>query len=218
VEHLVHHDVAELAAVRSTAGLGALLRAVALNTAGLPALSTLAGAADLDHRTTKAYLGLFEDLRIIERVPAWATNKLSRLVKTPKYHVLDAGLAAHLAGDTRAGLLRSADRLGRLIDTFVFAQIRPLLKLTAPSVAAYHLRDANQTREVDLVLESASGDIVGIEIKAAAAVDAAGARHLAWLRDQVGAAFKRGFVLHTGATTFPLGDRLWAMPIAALWR
>lgn len=167
VDQLVRHDVADLADVRSPAGLTALLRAVALNTAGLPSLATLADAAGLDHRTAKAYLDLIEVLRIIDRTPAWTTNRLSRMVKTPKYHVLDPGLAAHLAGDTRAGTLRSADRLGRLIDTFVLAQLRPLLKLAAPSVTAHHLRHANQTREVDLVLESSAGRVVGIEIKAA---------------------------------------------------
>jgi len=44
------------------------------------------------------------------------------------------------------------------------------------------------------------------------------ARHLAWLRDELGTNFQRGIVLHTGATTYPLGERLWAMPIAALWQ
>jgi len=217
-DQLVRHDVSDLAEVRSPSGLAALLRAVALNTAGMPTLATLAEAAGIDHRTARTYLDLLEDLRIIERIPAWTTNRLARMVKTPKYYLLDSGLAAHLAGDTRAGVLKSGDRLGRLIDTFVLAQIRPLLRLSTPTVTVHHLRDGNQTREIDLVLESASGQIVGIEIKAANTVDARDARHLAWLRDQIGAAFQRGVVLHTGSTTYPLGERLWAMPIAALWQ
>ena len=217
VDQLVRHDVADLAEVRSPAGLAALLRAVALNTAGLPSLTTLADAARIDHRTTKAYLDLLEDLRIIDRIPAWTSNRLTRMVKTPKYHVLDPGLAAHLAGDTRTGILKSADRVGRLIDTFVLAQLRPLLRLSTPTVTAHHLRDGNQTREVDLVLESAAGQIVGVEVKAASTLDARDARHLAWLRDQLPDTFHRGIVLHAGATTYPLGERLWAIPIAALW-
>ncbi len=218
VDQLIRHDVAGLADVRSPAGLSALLRAVALNTAGLPALGTLADAAGIDHRTAKAYLDLLEDLRIIERVPAWAPSRLNRMVKGPKYYILDPGLAAHLAGDTRTGTLRSAERLGRLVDTFVFAQLRPLLRLSLPSVTAHHLRDANQSREVDLVLESAAGDIVGVEIKAASTVTPRDAAHLAWLRDHLGATFRRGVVLHTGATSYPLGERIWALPIATLWQ
>lgn len=217
VDQLIRHDVAALTGTRSPTGLMAALRAVALNTAGLPALSTLAEAARLDQRTLKVYLDLFEDLGIITRLPAWTTNRLSRMVKTPKYHILDPGLAAHLVGDTKAGVLRNNDRLGRLIDTFVYAQICPLLQLTAPSITAYHLRDRNHDREVDIVLESAAGRVVGIEIKAGATVDVRSARHLAWLRDRLGDQFHRGVVFHTGTTVYPLGDRLWAMPIAALW-
>jgi len=218
VDQLVRHDVADLAEVRSPTALASLLRAVALNTAGLPSLTTLADAARIDHRTARSYLNLLEDLRIIDRIAAFAPSRLNRMVKTPKYYILDPGMAAHLAGDTRAGTLRSADRLGRLIDTFVLAQLRPLLKLATPSVTAHHLRDGNQTREVDLVLESAAGQIVAVEIKAASTITPRDAAHLAWLRDHLGAAFQRGVVLHTGAGTFPLGERLWAAPIATLWQ
>lgn len=218
LEQLIRHDVSELAEVRAPVRLAALLRAVALNTAGQPTMTTLASAAQIDHRTAATYLDLLEDLRIIERVPAWASSRLNRLAKVPKYYILDPGLAAHLAGDTVDGALRNNDRLGRLIDTFVFAQIRPLLQLTQPVLTAHHLRDKNQEREIDLLLESASGELVGLEIKASRAVDARSGRHLAWLRDRIGSRFRRGIVLHTGTTTYPLGDRLWAMPIAALWQ
>ena len=181
-------------------------------------LTTLAGAARIDHRTANAYLDLLEDLRIIERLPAWTANRFNRMVKTPKYHIIDTGLAAHLAGDTRTGILKSGDRIGRLIDTFVLAQLRPLLRLATPAVTAHHVRDGNQTREIDLLLESAAGQIVGIEIKAASTLELRDARHLAWLRDHIGDTFHRGIVLHTGATSYPLGERIWALPIASLWQ
>ena len=218
IEQLIHHDVTEMAAVRSPATMAALARAVALNTAGLPSLAALIQATGADQRTVKAYLDLLEAMRIIERLPAWGVNRFNRMVKSPKYHIVDPGMAAQLAGDDQAGLLASADRLGRLLDTFVMAQIRPLLRLDLPAVSAFHLRDANGEREIDLILESASGQIVGIEIKAASAVTMKTARHLAWLRDQLGPSFARGIVFYTGPMTFPLGEKLWAMPIACLWR
>ena len=218
VDQLIRHDVAELADVRSPAGMLSLLRAVALNTAGLPSLTTLAEAAGLTHQTVSSYLDLLEDLRVIERIPAWSSNRLSRLVKTPKYHIVDPGLAAHLAGDSQSTLLRSGDRLGRIMDTFAVAQLRPLLRLGRMSITAHHLRDANQRREVDLILESDAGQLVGIEIKAGSTIDPRDARHLEWLRDQLGEAFVRGIILHTGAATYPLAERIWAVPIAKIWR
>lgn len=56
------------------------------------------------------------------------------------------------------------------------------------------------------------------EIKAASTVTPRDAAHRTWLHGQLGPAFRRGVVLHSGATTFPLGERLWAVPIAALWQ
>ncbi len=218
VEQLVRHDIPEAADVRNPAGLALLLRAVALNTAGQPDLSTLAEAADLNHRTVRTYLDLLDDLSVVERTPAWTTNRLRRMIKSPKYHIVDPGMAVHLSGDSRAGLLRDGGRLGRLIETFVVAQIRPLLKLSSPMVTAFHLRDTNGEREIDLLLESADGRVVAIEIKAGDAVTGHDARHLRWLRDSLGSTFHRGVVLHTGATVHPLDDRIWAMPIAALWQ
>jgi uncharacterized protein len=37
-------------------------------------------------------------------------------------------------------------------------------------------------------------------------------------RDERGEAFRAGFLLCAGERTLPLGDRLWAVPIGALWQ
>ncbi|MDR0990198.1 MAG: DUF4143 domain-containing protein [Propionibacteriaceae bacterium] len=218
VEQLVHHDVSELDIVRDPTAMANLVRAVAFNTAGVPSIASLSEAAQINGRTTQSYLDLLTALRIMDRLPAWGINRFNRMVKSPKYYLTDTGMAVYLAGDNRTGLLTSGTRLGRIIDTFVMAQIRPLLTVHSPRINAFHLRDANGRHEVDLVLETASGKIVGIEIKSAATVNAKDARHLAWLRDELGDTFVRGIVLHTGNMAFPLGHKLWAMPIAALWR
>ncbi|GAA4699713.1 hypothetical protein APR04_003938 [Promicromonospora umidemergens] len=217
VDQLVHRDVAALADVRSPDRLSALLHAVALSTAGVPQNRTLTEAAGIDGRTVNVYLDLLDDLRIIERVPAWSSNRLKRLVRTPKLYVADTGLATSLIRADKSTILSSGDLLGRAIDTFVAAQILPLVALSHPRVDAFHLRDSDGRHEIDLLLEGRGGTVVGIEIKAANAVKPQAARHLEWLRDSLGSSFKRGVVFHTGDTTYPMGDRIWAMPIASIW-
>jgi len=81
----------------------------------------------------------------------------------------------------------------------------------------YHLREEQGRREVDLLIETASGKLIGIEVKAAATVTAPDARHLAWLRDRTGDAFTAGIVLHTGPYAFPISDRIVAAPVSTLW-
>jgi predicted AAA+ superfamily ATPase len=217
IDQLVHRDVAALAQVRSPQRLRLLLEAVAVSTAGMPQLKTLLEAAGLDGRTARAYLDLLVDLRVVDRVPAWHSNRLKRLVKSPKYYITDTGIVGHLLNADVRSILRDGDLLGRLIDNFVAMQILPLVALSNPRVSAYHLRDTNNEREVDLVLEGQGGRIVGMEIKAKAAVSGTDARHLVWLRDQLGAAFHRGVVFHSGQGVHELDDRIWAVPIAAIW-
>ena len=64
----------------------------------------------------------------------------------------------------------------------------------------------------------APGDIVGIEAKVAAIATASDARGLRLLRDRLGGRFKAGIIIYSEEHTLPVADRIWAMPIAGLWR
>jgi predicted AAA+ superfamily ATPase len=71
--------------------------------------------------------------------------------------------------------------------------------------------------EVDLVLENRAGDLAAIEVKARASLGERDWRSLEKLRTAFGARFRAGFVIYTGESTVPLGDRLFAVPLSGLW-
>lgn len=196
------------------------LEALALCNAGLPTDVTLYQAAGIDKRTADAYEGLLTSLYLLDLVPAWSSNRLARLVKRSKRYLVDTGLAVSAARLDEASVLRNGDLLGRLLDSFVAEQLRPEVALLR-GARLHHLRTESGRQEVDLVIDLVidlgGGRVAGVEVKAGAAPDQRDARHLAWLRDQLGGQFVRGIVLHTGERPFELGDRLWALPICALW-
>jgi uncharacterized protein len=105
---------------------------------------------------------------------------------------------------------------GPLVEGFVLGAIRRQLAWSTTRADLFHFRDA-QGREADAVLESSDGRIVALEIKSATSITAKDLSGLTYLRDRLGDRFHRGIVLHTGPDTLPQGDRLWSMPIAALW-
>ena len=104
-----------------------------------------------------------------------------------------------------------------MLDTFVVAQLRPEVALLRPPSRLHYLRTEAGRREIDLLIDLGGGRVVAVEIKASSAPTARDARHLFWLRGELGEAFVRGLLFHTGPQAFPLGERVWALPIAALW-
>ena len=85
------------------------------------------------------------------------------------------------------------------------------------AVDILHFHDRNGP-EVDIIVEQrTTGAVAGVEVKATMTPRAEHARHLVLLRDRLGDAFTVGVVMHLGAAVLPLGDRLWAVPVPALW-
>lgn len=190
---------------------------LALNSAGIVADTTVYSAAGIDRKTAAAYQQLLVNLFVLDVVPAWLTNRLSRLVKSPKRYLVDPSLIAAALRLEVETVLRDGDLMGRVLDTFVAAQIRPELAVSSSRPRLFHLREKNGRHEVDLVAELGGDRVVAIEVKASAAPSSGDAAHLTWLRDELGGRFLAGALLHTGPRTFPLGNKIAAVPIAALW-
>jgi len=98
-------------------------------------------------------------------------------------------IAAALGVDERAAI-RDGGILGRLIESFVLAQLRPELELVAFKPRLHHLREKNGRHEIDLIAELSAGDVVAVEIKSSAAPTRGDAKHLEWLRDSLARAHR----------------------------
>ena len=218
VDQLVLRDASAAGEERDPLRLRRYLRAVAASTAGVVSHKTIYDAAGVTRVTAAAYDGLLDLLYIVEQVPAWTTSRLSQLNQTPKRYLIDPALLGPLWQVDARAVLRDGDLMGRLIDTFVAAQIRAECVASESAPTMHHLRRSDGRHEVDLILEGPAGRVVAIEVKASSVVDLAAARHLVWLRDSLGDQFVTGIVFHTGPFAYRMDDRIWALPIACLWR
>lgn len=192
-------------------------QALALNSGGVPTHRTLYDAAGISRNTAVEYDRLLVNLMVVYELPAWSSNRLKRLVKAARRHISDPSLIAASLRLDRAGILRDGDLLGRMLETFVVAQIRAETAVDPRGPRLFHLRTHDGRHEVDVIAEMPGGAIVGLEVKAGATPTRQDARHLMWLRDQLGDRFAGGAVLHTGPTVFHLDDNVLAIPIASLW-
>lgn len=212
---LATRDVAEIADVTKTAELSRLVdhaAAAASQTVNLTALATPLG---VDSKTVDRWLTLLEQMFVVRRIPAWHRNHFKRLVKTPKLYFLDSGLLAALRRCSEDDIRADRTRLGAILEGFVFSELSKLAAQEGDDVLISHFRDRDQV-EVDFVLERA-GRIVGVEVKSAATVKPDDVAGLKRLQEIAGEAFACGVILHDGERIQRVGERLFALPVSALW-
>jgi hypothetical protein len=218
LEMILERDVRDLASrAQQLDELPRLLELSATRIGALLDLTGLSREAQMKRDTVSRYLRLLELLFLVRRLPAWSRNLGQRLIKAPKLMLPDSGLAAELTG---FGAERFEDRedtfAGALFENFIAAELARQSTWAGREVRLHHFRTAGG-REIDLLAEDRDGSVVGIEAKLGATPHERDFRGLAHLRDQLGERFKAGIVLNTGAETLRFGERLWAVPVAALW-
>ncbi|MGH9338019.1 MAG: ATP-binding protein [Acidobacteriota bacterium] len=185
-------------------------------TAQLLNVASLANELDLRRETVEHYFAVCERLFLVRRLQPWHRHRAKRLIKTPKVHLVDSGLAATLAGLSAEDAVNRRERFGHLLETFVVQQLIAQTGWTAPELEFWHYRDKD-TVEVDLVVSRAR-EVWGVEVKAAATVTPADGAGLRRLADQCGKDFRGGVVLHAGASTIKLDvEHCLAVPLARLW-
>lgn len=217
VDQLITRDAEHVDGGRDPERLRRYFEATALNSAGVVDLSTIYEAAGVNRRTAGAYDQLLKNLMVLDTLPAWTSNRLKRLIRRPKRYLVDVGLMTATLRLDVDGVMRDGDILGRVLDTFVASQIRAEVPVSASRPRIFHARSQQGRNEIDLLAELAAGRVVGVEVKATASPSLKDARHLSWLRDQLGDRFIRGIVLHTGPRAYELTDSIVAAPICSLW-
>jgi len=187
-----------------------------LRTGELLNISTLSNELDLRRDTVENHLAACERLYLVRRLQPWHRHEAKRLIKTPKVHFIDSGLAATLADLAPEDWHDRRDRFGHLLETFVLQQLVAQAGWTDSDLRFWHYRDKDQV-EVDIVI-TRGRRTWGVEVKASATPTQADISGLRRLAAQCGDDFVGGVLIHAGAHTVTLGDpRFLAVPLAKLW-
>jgi len=216
VQAQLEKDVRDMARITMRDALPRLLSLAAAQTANLLNVSNLASSFSLSRPSVSAYLGLLERVFMLERLPPWHGNRMRRLVKTPKLHIGDTGLACSLLGLHARGLAKHRGLLGQLVESFVFQELRRQASWHDVHLEFFHYRDKDQA-EVDIVIERGALSLAGVEVKASGTVAGADFRGLRRLKRAVGERFAAGVVLYDGEVCTSFGEGLFAVPISTLW-
>lgn len=184
-----------------------LLLAASIQTATLYSLAELAAPFALSRPTIQSYVQLLARMFLIDFLPAWHSNRLKRLLKTPKLHAGDTGWACSLLAMDAKALAKDRVILGKLTETFVVQELKRQSSWADQPPKFFHFRDKDG-QEVDIVLERGARQVAGVEVKLSSSVGRGDFSGLARLRQTVGKAFVSGVVFYDGEETLSFGDRL----------
>ena len=216
IEILVERDSRDIAAIRSPEILSRLLALAAAQTASLLSVNGLSSSFKLSRNTVHDYLFLLEKMFLLEKLPAWHRNHLKRLVKTPKLHIADTGIACALMRMNAAALSANRPFYGHLLETWVLQELRRQLSGHGQPHIFSHYREKDGA-EVDIVIERGATALAGVEVKASATVRDSDFRGLRRLKAAAGDRFSCGVVLYNGERSLRFGEGLYAVPLQSLW-
>ncbi len=213
IQTYVERDVRQLAQIADLVAFQHLAQLAALRTGQVLSIASVARDARLNAVTAGRYLNLLETSFLIRRLPPFLRNRGTRLIKSPKLHFTDSGLAARMAGIDSIEPGRDNRMRGPLFESYVVQNLSAILEAHHPDATLGFWHEQGR-HEIDVVVE-VGRRTVAIEIKAATRwtdSDLAGLR--AFLDRTPGC--MAAILAHNGSQAVRLGDRLLALPISRL--
>lgn len=219
IDAVVDRDVADVMPVRKPDALRILIDQMAFRTAQEINTSALAKLTKLQRITVDQYLDVLVRLSMVTKLGAWTSGESKREVKQPKYHFVDSGIACALRRFTEAtfDIDHSPQVLGGLLESYVVGELQRAIPMQDMDYRLYHWRSADQ-REIDILIDGGH-HLVNVEVKSAASVSAEDFKHLKWFATDGPGRSKEctGIVFYLGQQKLTFGDRLFALPVSALW-
>lgn len=209
-------DINDLSKIEHFSQMPSLLYGIA-NRVGSPLnVNSLTDLIRTSEATIRRYIELLKSLFLLYPLPSWNRNIDKKLAKASKIYFSDTALLLQSMDFDEERLIKLPNVLGQVFENFVVMELVKQVTWSLVSAKLYHYRTHDQ-KEVDIVLESSSGKVIGIEIKLSSIVRKDDLKGLLSLKECCGADFHRGIIFYTGDKTLPFGDSFTALPITALW-
>lgn len=213
---ILEKDIRDLSNVEGLTELPNLLALLATRVGSLLNFSDISRLAQMPASTFKRYYTLLKRVFMIVDVPAWTANVEGRLVKSPKLYLNDTGILCYLRRIGVADLKIDKTAAGHVLENFVVMELLKQLGWAEPFVKMHHFRSQGG-QEVDVVFEGRNRKVVGVEIKSTASVSHREFQGLNVLKKLANDRFHLGVVLYTGDQVVKFDDKMWAVPLSALW-
>lgn len=214
---ILQRDVRQISDIAKLGVLPNLLKVLASQAGGLVNEASISRLIGQNAVTAKNYRILLQMMFLTFDVKPWFRKIGKRLVKSPKNYIIDTSLLCHLQQvDLENVEIYDPHLFGQIFENFVATELLKQLSSSDCSAEFYHFRTSDG-KEVDFVLERPDGKLSAIEVKARDAVNEADFKGLNEFCKQTENDFICGIVIYRGNKVVPFGNRMWAVPVDAMW-
>ena len=162
----IQRDVRQVINVSDLQVFSGFLKLCAARTGQELNYSTLGSDAGVTHNTARSWMSVLETSYIMHRLPAWHATVRKQVVKTPKLHFLDSGLACYLLGIREPDQLLLHPLRGAIFESWVVSEIYKTLLHSVIPGNLFHYRETRGA-EIDLIIDQGQR-LAAVEIKSAA--------------------------------------------------
>ena len=198
----VERDLRDLSAVDLLGDFQQVMKAIALRIGNPVNQTEIARDLGVVQRNISRWISLLETSWLLTRLPAYAVNRTSRLMKRPKLYWADSALAMHVAGETVPR--------GAHLENLVLTDVLAWRALHAPRPGVYYWRTTDNA-EVDLVIEHRNR-LVAVEIKTTMRPAPSDWRHLERFVLEYADTCQGAVLLCGGDEVYEVADRVFVVP------
>ena len=217
VQTYIERDIRQTINIRNIGVFRNFLACVASRTGEELVYEDIASSLGVDSKTVKSWIGVLEATGLVFLLHSWSGNPTKRVVKRPKLHFMDMGLACHLARLPDSSSLFASRQAGHFFESWVVGQIVRSYQGAGldPSNYLHYYRD-DAMREIDLVI-SRGGRLYPVEVKLSANPGADAMRHFGVV-EEMGLERGVGCVISLTQDIVPVRDRGCIVNVASLWQ
>ena len=208
----IEKDVKDVLNIQDESAFIKFVRTAASLTSRTLNLSTFAEVCGKDVKTIQAWMSVLQSSGLVYLLEPYHNNFNKRLIKAPKLHFLDTGLACWLLGWNTPEQLVNGAMWGHLFESFAFTEVLKSYYndgIVVPPL--YYYRDNNKN-EIDLLIDS--GDtLFPVEIKTTSDPTPVMTKAFRLLDKIPGKDVGTGALLCLTKECLPLTGSTWTMPI-----
>ncbi|MBY0377496.1 MAG: ATP-binding protein, partial [Gammaproteobacteria bacterium] len=217
IKTTIERDLRDISHIRRIEVLQNLVTILAAWSSQFVDISSIARTLEVNRVTISTYIRALELMYLVEKVPHWPKSDYEYATKQSKFFITDTGLMAALLNWELEESVKNSERVGKLIETFVYTQLAAQIEAASRRFKLYHYRDQKK-REIDFLIAGPEDSLIGIEVKSGTVLQDADFKHLRWFKANLAKDCPFvGIVVYAGPRSISLGDGFWAVPITALF-